>query len=166
MRLTFAALLLASSAAVVAPAALAAPGAAEPAGAERALSGSAAEAAAVVDAFHAALQRGDTEGAALLLSDDVVVFEGGGVERSKAEYADHHLPADAIFAASVSSRVSRRTGGGSGDLAWVASEGRTKGTYDGKPLDRATSETMVLRRSGSSWKIVHIHWSSGKAKGD
>jgi hypothetical protein len=27
-------------------------------------------------------------------------------------------------------------------------------------VDRITTETMVLRRRGASWKIVHIHWSS------
>lgn len=55
------------------------------------------EAAAVVDAFHAALRRGDTRAAAALLSDDALIFETGGAERSKAEYAAHHLPADAEF---------------------------------------------------------------------
>ena len=32
-----------------------------------------------------------------------------------------------------------------------------------KPLDRVTTETMILRRDRSGWKIVHIHWSSGAA---
>ena len=45
-------------------------------------------------------------------------------------------------------------------MAWIASEGRTTGTYKGKALDLVTTETMVLRRSGHGWKIVHIHWSS------
>ena len=39
----------------------------------------------MVDAFHAALDRGDTAAAAGFLSDALLVFEGGGVERSKAE---------------------------------------------------------------------------------
>jgi hypothetical protein len=34
------------------------------------------------------------------------------------------------------------------------------GTYKEKPIDRVTAETMVLRRIGKQWKIVHIHWSS------
>jgi ketosteroid isomerase-like protein len=119
-------------------------------------------AAAVVDAFHAALHRGDTRAAASLLADDALIFESGGAERSKAEYAAHHLPADAEFAKVVSSSVTRRSGYSDGPLAWIATEGRTTGSYKGKALDMTTTETMILRRAGLEWKIVHIHWSSGK----
>ena len=118
-------------------------------------------AASTVDAFHAALRRGDTQGAAALLADDALIFEAGGVERSKAEYAAHHLPADAAFSQAVGSTVTGRSGRSNGTLAWVASEGRTTGTYKGRTLDRTTVETMVLRLIGRSWKIVHVHWSSG-----
>jgi ketosteroid isomerase-like protein len=31
---------------------------------------------------------------------------------------------------------------------------------DGKPMTIASTETMVLRSTGTGWKIVHIHWSS------
>jgi ketosteroid isomerase-like protein len=125
---------------------------------------SARGAAATVDAFHTALRRGDTKAAASLLADDALIFEGGGVERSKAEYMAHHLPADAEFSKSVPSVMTRRSGGSNGMLAWVASEGRTTGTFRDKPLDRVTAETMLLRRVGRGWKITHIHWSSA-AKG-
>ena len=124
------------------------------------LSPAARDAAAIVDAFHAALKQGDTQAAAALVADDALIFEQGGVERSKAEYAALHLPADADFSRSVTSQVTRRAGHSEGALAWVASEGRTVGSYEGKPIDIVTTETMVLRRAGSDWKIVHIHWSS------
>ncbi|HVF37195.1 MAG TPA: nuclear transport factor 2 family protein [Sphingomicrobium sp.] len=125
------------------------------------LSAAARGAAATVDAFHAALRRGDTRSAAALLSDDVLIFEAGGVERSKAEYASHHLAADAAFTKAAPSVMTRRAGDASGSFAWVASEGRTTGSYNGKAVDRTTAETMMLRRVGRAWKIVHIHWSSG-----
>jgi ketosteroid isomerase-like protein len=121
---------------------------------------SARGAAATVDAFHAALRRGDTRSAAALLSDDALIFEEGGAERSKSEYAAHHLSADAVFSQAIPSVVTRRVGRSDGMLAWIASEGRTTGTYKGKHLDRASAETMVLRRVGRAWKIVHVHWSS------
>ena len=124
------------------------------------LPSSARAAAATVDAFHAALQRGDTRAAASLLAEDALIFEAGGAERTKAEYAEHHLPADADFTRSVSSLVTRRSGRSDGAWAWVATEGRTTGTYKGKPIDLLTTETMILRRSGPAWKIAHIHWSS------
>ena len=126
------------------------------------LSASARGAAETVDAFHAALHRGDTRAAAALLAEDALIFESGGVERSKAEYAGHHLPADAEFSRLVSSVVNRRAGNSNGTLAWIASEGRTTGAYKGKLLDLLTTETMLLRRTNSGWKIVHIHWSSAE----
>jgi len=120
-------------------------------------------AAKVVDAFHASLDRGDTSAAAVFLADAVLVFEAGGAERSKAEYASHHLPADAVFAKAVGSELTRRAGGVSGNLAWVASEGRTKGRHNDRDVDRVTTETMVLQRVSGVWKIVHVHWSSRAA---
>lgn len=118
-----------------------------------------------VDAFHAALHRGDARGASALLADEALIFESGGVEHTKAEYAAHHLPADAEFSRGVSSVVMQRTVRATGNLAWVASEGRTTGTYNGKSIAVRTTETMILHKSGSSWRIVHVHWSSGANHG-
>ena len=124
------------------------------------LAPSARSAAATVDAFHSALRRGETQVAAALLANDILIFEGGGVERSRAEYESHHLGADAAFSKAVPSVLTRRSGEAHGAMAWIASEGRTTGTYKAKPIDRLTAETMVLRRVGRGWKIVQIHWSS------
>ena len=121
--------------------------------------------AEVVDAFHAALRRGDTTVAARLLAEDALIYEEGGAERTKAEYAAHHLPADAEFTKAVGSNVTRRTGFSDGKLAWVASEGRTTGTFKGRAMDRVTTETMVLRHGPRGWRIVHVHWSSAAAGG-
>lgn len=133
-------------------------------GATGAMPSSARGAALAVDAFHAALRRGDTRSAADLLAGDALIFEGGGVERTKAEYASHHLAADAAFARAVPAVVTRRAGNAVGTMAWVASEGRTTGIYKDKPVDRVTAETMILRRGAQGWKIVHIHWSSAARK--
>lgn len=122
-------------------------------------------AAAVVDAFHSALARGDTKAALGVLAEDALIFESGGAERSKAEYAAHHLGADAAFSKAVPSRLTRRHGAAAGNVAWIASEGRTTGTYKGKPVDVVTTETMVLRRTAAGWKIAHVHWSSAAAGG-
>jgi ketosteroid isomerase-like protein len=124
------------------------------------LAPSARPAAAVVDTFHAALRRGDTKAALGFLANDALIFEAGGVERGKAEYASHHLAADAAFSQAVPGRITRRAGEAVGNVAWIASEGRTTGTYRGKPVDQRTVETMVLRRTRAGWKIAHIHWSS------
>ena len=113
-----------------------------------------------MDAFHAALGAGDTDTALALLSPDVLILEEGGAERSRDEYAGHHLPADAAFAAATEAEVTRRAGVVVGDVAWIISEGRTSGSYNGRAVERLTTETMVLVRHGDGWLIHHIHWSS------
>ena len=118
---------------------------------------------AAMDAFHAALAKGDTKAAAALLTDDALIFEEGGAEHSKAEYAAHHLPADAEFARSIKMSPARRFGDQANGMAWIATEGRMTGMYKGKHVDRITTESMVLRETAAGWKIVHIHWSSAAA---
>src|SRR5690349_10541119 len=86
-----------------------------------ALAPEAVEAAAAVDRFHAALRQGDETATLALLADDALVFEAGGAERSKAEYAAEHLGADIAFSQAVAPRLTRRLGGAAGDFAWVAS---------------------------------------------
>lgn len=124
---------------------------------------SARDAAAVVDAFHAALRRGDTAAASGLLADEVLVFEDGRAERSKAEYGARHLGADAEFSRAVPGARTRRRGDSAGNFAWIATEGRTKGRYRGTEINQVTDETVVLRRIAGEWKIVHIHWSSAQS---
>ena len=121
-------------------------------------------AAEVVDRFHAALKRGDAASAASLLAAAAPIFESGGVERSKAEYASHHLAADAAFASATTHTMTRRSGSAVGDFAWIATEGTTTGTYKDRVINSVSTETMVLRRANGAWQIVHIHWSSAKAK--
>ena len=122
------------------------------------------EAATVVDAFHAALERGDTARASALLASDALIFESGRAERSKAEYASHHLAADTAFAKAVRRVVTRRTGHADGRLAWIATETATKGTYKDRPINSTGVETMVLEREGKAWRIKHVHWSSANVK--
>src|SRR5258705_13096479 len=81
---------------------LSAHGSAANAAAPATLAPSARGAAATVDAFHAALHRGDTRAAADFLAEEALIFEEGGVEHTKAEYAANHFPPDAAFSRSVS----------------------------------------------------------------
>ena len=121
------------------------------------------DAVATAADFHAALDSGNAEAAAALLADDLTVYEEGHVERSKAEYVGGHLPGDLAFSRAVPGVTTVSQTFTRGDLAWVISEGRTTGTYQGKPVDRITTETMILRLDAGGWRIVHIHWSSHKA---
>jgi ketosteroid isomerase-like protein len=137
-------------------------GSAEPAVPEK--SGAMDDATRTVDAFHAALVKGDHQAAQALLHDQVQIYEQGWVERSKAEYASHHLGSDAEFSAATTRTQTARSSMIVGDLAYVTSEGKVAGTFKGKAIESITLETMVLRREQSGWHIVHIHWSSREPK--
>ena len=118
----------------------------------------------IVDAFRKALTDGDSKQAMALLSDDVLIYESGGAEASKAEYASHHLEADIAFLKGIKQSVSARSAQASGDMALITTKGAAVGTYKDKSIDSASTETMVLRLTEGKWKIVHIHWSSADNK--
>jgi len=121
-------------------------------------------AVATVDRFFAALSAGDIDRAAAELDPQVIILESGGAERSAAEYLGGHAKSDAEFLQRAKHQPGHRIARASGELAWVASDNEMVIEQDGKPVTIASAETMVLRRSGSSWKIVHIHWSSQARK--
>jgi ketosteroid isomerase-like protein len=112
--------------------------------------------------FLAALRAGDYETVLGLLDPQVIVYESGSVERSRDEYAAHHMKADAEFLNSATDTVLSNNGASDADLAWVATESRV--TVRGEqPHESIGTQTMVLRRTREGWRIVHIHWSSRKA---
>ena len=109
--------------------------------------------------FHDALVRGDSAGALALLADDAVILEAGGVE-TRAEYRAHHLPADIQFAMAVPSKTGPIQVTIVGDVAWATSTSESSGTFNGRPINSAGAELVVLTRSGTGWQIRAIHWSS------
>lgn len=118
----------------------------------------------IVKAFHAALASGSAAQVEKLLDPDVLIMEGGSVERSRQEYASHHLNSDLKFMSSVTYTLERQSGDTVGDLAWVASESRLIGKSAPKPVELVSTESLVLRKAAAGWKIVHIHWSSRSPK--
>ena len=114
----------------------------------------------VVEQFSTALQAGDLERAGALLSDDVLILESGGAERSRDEYLGGHAGHDAEFLKQAHVQLVHRTARKDGDLAWVASESELHTSKDGKPMTLLSTETMVLKNTPEGWRIVHIHWSS------
>jgi ketosteroid isomerase-like protein len=123
-----------------------------------------AEATAAVDAFHAALKKGDKAAALAMLDDNVEIFEQGSVEHSKAEYSAGHLDADIAFSGATKATRTHRGGAILGNLAYITSENKVTGKFKGKNVNVNSIETMVLHKTGTAWKILHIHWSSQDAK--
>jgi ketosteroid isomerase-like protein len=110
--------------------------------------------------FRAALASGNAALAGSYLSDDVLIFEGGHIERSKAEYQSHHLNSDIAFASTTQYRVLSRAVKVVGDTAWTTTEGQTTGEWRGRAINSIGTETMLMRKTAGQWRIVHIHWSS------
>ncbi len=116
--------------------------------------------AQVVDAFHKALEAGDSAAALSHLRRDVVVYEMGLVDRSRNAYFANHLQRDMRGARYYQRELSSRSSGGSGDQRWVLSSYRNTRSEGGRSTVHESIETMILRRQGNAWRIVHIHWSA------
>ena len=115
----------------------------------------------VVDAFHAALRSKDTAGALSMLDRGLVVFEFGAVDPTVEAYAFQHLPFDMDVAVATRWQLETRRVGGEGNERWVLSTYRVTGKQaDGTPIDQTTLETVILRRTGDLFRIVHFHWST------
>lgn len=128
--------------------------------------GAAADSAAVaetVEAYHRALQTGDTATAMSLLAPDVRILESGGLE-TREEYRSHHLPGDMAFAAAVPRERGPLTVTVMGDVAWAVSTSRTVGTFREREINAVGAELMVLTRAEAGWRIRAIHWSSRQAR--
>jgi len=121
-----------------------------------------ADSAAVIktiEAFRAALAGGDSTAALGLLAPDATILEGGALE-SIANYRSHHLPADIQFAASVPHTRGPIRVTVVGDVAWATSTSIAQGTFRERAINSSSAELMVLRRTGSGWRILAVHWSS------
>jgi len=119
---------------------------------------------ATLAAFHDALASGDKAHAVSLLAPGIAIYESGYVERSREEYASHHLGGDIDFAKNSTRKVLAQTERIDGNMAVVWEESETTGTVRGKPVHLFGTGTAVLEKKGDTWAIVHIHWSSRKAK--
>ena len=117
-----------------------------------------------VAAFHAAITAGDKPRALAMLSPTIMIYESGYVERSRDEYASHHLGGDMEFAKGVKRRVLKHSERVDGNIAIVMEETETTGAVKGKPVHAFGVETAVLEKKGDEWVIAHVHWSSRKAK--
>lgn len=118
-----------------------------------------AQVAAAVRGFHEALARGDSTEMLRLLAPDVRILEAGGVE-TRSDYQRGHLAGDIAYARAVPAKWAEPLITIVGDVAWVTSTSKTEGTYNGRAINSAGAELMVLARSAEGWQIRAIHWSS------
>lgn len=118
------------------------------------------EAADRVRAFHAALNAADAQLARSYLDESVLIFEGGGVERSAEEYANHHLKSDIAFLSNMRVTLLEQQVQSNGDFAVSMARSKIQGSYKDKSIDIETMETIALKKIDGEWLITHIHWSN------
>jgi ketosteroid isomerase-like protein len=117
-------------------------------------------AAKVVKQFHQSLKAADEAGIRQALARDVLIYEGGSVERSLEDYAGHHMKADMAYLRELTLTLKEHQVRIMGDTAISTSVTHAAGEYKGKKIDAVSMETLILaRQTDGSWKIVHIHWS-------
>lgn len=121
--------------------------------------------AATVHAYRRALAEGDSTAALALLASDALILESGGVE-TREDYRRHHLPEDIRFARAVPSVPGPLRVVVSGNTAWATGTTVTEGRMEGRAVNSAGAELMVLTRATNregtphGWVIRAIHWSS------
>jgi len=118
---------------------------------------------AAAERFGSALKSGDRAAVLDCLAPEAVIFEHGGAEQSREEYASHHLDGDLAYLAEIDVRVVDRRVLGGADRAIVLTRTESSGQSNGKPVASRGTETLVQERRGERWLIVHVHWSSGRS---
>lgn len=125
---------------------------------------SAAGPADTVEAFHRALAGTDQKAVLAFLADDADVFEQGFVDASREEYARNSLTAEMAFANRTKREVQSQQSQSSGELAFVETLSRVRGAFAKDKVDVSDAETMILRKDGAGWKIIHIHRSAHETR--
>jgi|RhiMetdeSRZDD1v2_1073273.scaffolds.fasta_scaffold282953_4 ketosteroid isomerase-like protein len=120
------------------------------------------EVIAVVEAFYAAIKKGDPAAAMSVIAHDAVFLESGKLE-TRAEYEANHLPADIEFESQVTGKRGPMRVTFEGNTAWVIALTDYDGTFQGSPVSFVSAQLVVLARDADNWRIRTIHWSSRRS---
>ena len=128
------------------------------------LSGEAARVAATVRALFAAAERGDVAALdTLYAGDSLTVIEGAGINRTWADYRDHHLAPELKEMRNFRYRPSEIEARVAGNVAWATFRYALQADVKERAVDIVGRGTAVLERRGSRWVIRHTH-TSGRAR--
>ena len=126
--------------------------------------GDAAEVAATLRDLFAAAERGDLDALdTLYAGDSLTVIEGAGMNRTWAEYRDHHLAPELKVMKDFQYRPDDIAVRVVGDLAWATFRYGLKAEMNGRAADVVGRGTAILERRGPRWVVRHTH-TSGRAR--
>ncbi|MCK0071112.1 nuclear transport factor 2 family protein [Kordiimonas laminariae] len=89
-----------------------------------------------------------------------IIFENGAKEPSLDVYLNDHLKPEMAMLKAARRTVLSQEITEHGAIASVATRSLLSFSVKGEQKQFDSTETLVLFRSDSSWKIVHAHWSS------
>jgi ketosteroid isomerase-like protein len=120
----------------------------------------------VISSHAAAIERGDLQALDKLYSDEpsVLIIEGTSVDVGWKRYRDHHLAPELKAIKNLKYRYNNISVTVAGDVAWASYDYTLDGVMKDKPLAIIGKGTLVLRKTGDAWKIVHSH-TSGRPAG-
>lgn len=139
---------------------------ATPAGAQpaRSATADAASVAATVRALFAASERNDLAALdSLYAGDSLTIFEGAGVNRSWADYRDHHLGPELKEMKNLRYQPADLEVHVEGGTAWVLFRYALKADVNGKAADVFGRGTAILERRGTRWVVRHMQ-TGGRAR--
>lgn len=119
-----------------------------------------ARVAAVVRAVFAAVERGDLVALdTLYAGDSLTVVEGAGMNRTWAEYRDHHLGPELKEMRAMRYRPADIEVRTAGDFAWAVFRYTLSADMGARKADVVGRGTAVLERRGVGWVVRHTHTS-------
>ena len=121
---------------------------------------------AVLDEFVAGYANKDADALIALFDEQAVVFGTGAdeVREGRDELAEQ-LRRDFEQSGSLAFDPGHVSVGSAGDAGWIATpDAVVSGDAGGRPFSMTIRGTLVLRRSGDGWRIVHSHISTPTAE--
>ena len=125
-----------------------------------AASSDSARVAATVRAVFAAVERGDLAALdTLYAGDSLTVVEGAGMNRTWAEYRDHHLGPELKEMRAMRYRPADIEVRTAGDFAWAVFRYALSAELGARKVDVVGRGTAVVARRGARWVVRHTHTS-------
>lgn len=121
-------------------------------------------AAAALSAIFAAAERSDLRALdSLYAGSDLTVIEGSGINRTWADYRDHHLAPELKEMKNLRYRPYDIEVHVSGKLAWAIFRYTLQAETGAQVADVVGRGTAVMEKRGKKWIVRHTH-TSGRAR--
>ena len=121
-------------------------------------SGDADDIAHALNSYAAAVTSKSIEAMSEWVTEDLLIFEGAGVNRGWADYRDHHLRPELEMFDAIDYEFSDIEAEASGNLGWANFRYSTHIEMPERVVDSAGVATAVLvKGEDGRWRLRHLH---------